>query len=210
MLAGKGREVSKARRLWHCVVRARAGDITGALWLYYLRRQRPETRFVSALPQPRTHDRGCRGCLAMLEVLAAPPSSPTNSCRSSRLAIQRRTALSVLSSNLPSRVHERGGRGGGGSRGGRCRWRCGRHLEGRHRPNCPIVSIGFNLISSKCFSASSDATNEPSGVFWDLLQREQWRGRCHPPLPQLRGSFSRVSQTSLNARFSIYLSDIYI
>ena len=111
-------EVSKARRLWHCVVRARAGDITGALWLYYLRRQRPETRFVSALPQPRTHDRGCRGCLAMLEVLAAPPSSPTNSCRSSRLAIQRRTALSVLSSNLPSRVHERGGRGGGGSRGG--------------------------------------------------------------------------------------------
>ena len=96
-------EVSKARRLWHCVVRARAGDITGALWLYYLRRQRPETRFVSALPQPRTHDRRYRGCLAMLEVLAAPPSSPTNSCRSSRLAIQRRTALSVLSSNLPSR-----------------------------------------------------------------------------------------------------------
>ena len=114
-------EVSKARRLWHCVVRARAGDITGAMWLYYLRRQRPETRFVSALPQPRTHDRRYRGCLAMLEVLAAPPSSPTNSCRSPRLAIQRRTALSVLSSNLPSRC-TKGEEGEVGCRGRRCRW----------------------------------------------------------------------------------------
>ena len=121
-------EVSKARRLWHCVVRARAGDITGALWLYYLRRQRPETRFVSALPQPRTHDRRYRGCLAMLEVLAAPPSSPTNSCRSSRLAIQRRTALSVLSSNLPSRCTKGEEGEAGGARRAKVPKGDGRHL----------------------------------------------------------------------------------
>ena len=59
---------------------------------------------VRVSPSPTSYSRSAvRGCLAMLEVLAAPPSSPTNSCRSSRLAIQRRTALSVLSSNLPSR-----------------------------------------------------------------------------------------------------------